>query len=110
MNASFDWLRAFVRIDMSPAELRDLLTSRCATVDDLVAFREDLRDVVIGRVVEVKRHPNSDHLKVCKVDAGTGALIDVVCGAPNAEPGMKSVFAFPGTYIPGKGGAVPMQQ
>src|SRR6185312_7383033 len=47
-------------------------------------------------------HPNSDHLKVCKVDAGTGSLIDVVCGAPNAVSGMKSVFAFPGTYIPGK--------
>src|SRR5665213_3299008 len=47
-------------------------------------------------------HPNSDHLKVCKVDAGTGTLIDVVCGAPNAETGMKSVFALPGTYIPGK--------
>ena len=47
-------------------------------------------------------HPNSDHLKVCKVDAGTGTLIDVVCGAPNAVTGMKSVFAFPGTYIPGK--------
>ena len=53
-------------------------------------------------MVEAKPHPNSDHLRVCKVDAGTGVLIDVVCGAPNAQTGMKSVFAFPGTWIPGK--------
>ena len=79
MNASYDWLRAFVPMDISATELRDLLTSRCATVDDLVAFREDLRDVVIGRVTEVKRHPNSDHLWLTKVDAGSGALLDVVC-------------------------------
>src|SRR5690606_19757210 len=40
-------------------------------------------------------------LRVCKVDAGTGEIIDVVCGAPNARAGMKSVFAAPGTFIPG---------
>jgi len=101
MNASFDWLRAFVRIDMSPAELRDLLTSRCATVDDLVAFREDLRDVVIGRVVEVKRHPNSDHLWLTKVDAGSGALLDVVCGAANVTADTLYPFAPVGTVLPG---------
>ena len=39
---------------------------------------------------------------MCKVDAGTGELVDVVCGAPNARTGMKSVFAFPGAWIPGK--------
>ena len=57
---------------------------------------------MVAYVVKAEPHPNSDHLKLCKVDAGTGELIDVVCGAPNARTGMKSVFAFPGTYIPGK--------
>src|SRR4051812_4081630 len=101
MNASYEWLRAFVPIDMSPAELRDLLTSRCATVDDLVAFREDLGDVVIGRVVEVKRHPNSDHLWLTKVDAGSGALLDVVCGAANVTADTLYPFAPVGTVLPG---------
>src|SRR4051812_31214404 len=101
MNASYEWLRAFVPIDMSAAELRDLLTSRCATVDDLVAFREDLRDVVIGRVVEVKRHPNSDHLWLTKVDAGSGALLDVVCGAANVTADTLYPFAPVGTVLPG---------
>src|SRR5438132_1151495 len=101
MNASYEWLRAFVPFDMSPTELRDLLTSRCATVDDLVSFREDLRDVVIGRVVEVKKHPNSDHLWLTKVDAGGGTLLDVVCGAANVSADTLYPFAPVGAVLPG---------
>jgi len=101
VNASYEWLRAFVPFTLSPTELRDLLTSRCATVDDLVAFREDLRDVVIGRVVEVKRHPNSDHLWLTKVDAGSGALLDVVCGAANVSADTLYPFAPVGAVLPG---------
>jgi len=70
MNASYEWLRTFVPFQLTPTDLRDLLTSRCATVDDVVSLRDDLREVVVGRVVEVKRHPNSDHLWLTKVDAG----------------------------------------
>ena len=81
MNASYEWLRAFVNFDLSPRELADLLTRTCATVDGIVQLREDLRDIVIAKVVEAGPHPNSDHLWVTKVDAG-GELLDVVCGAP----------------------------
>jgi phenylalanyl-tRNA synthetase beta chain len=101
MNASYEWLRAFVPHALTPAELRDLLTARCATVEELVALREDIASVVIGRVVEAARHPNSDHLWVTKVDAGTGALLDVVCGAPNVEAGKLYPFAAVGTTLPG---------
>ncbi len=101
MNASYEWLRAFVPFTLTPGELRDLLTSRCATVDDLVAVREDLRDVVIGRVVEAAKHPNSDHLWVTKVDAGTGALLEVVCGAPNVVANTLYPFAPVGAVLPG---------
>jgi phenylalanyl-tRNA synthetase beta chain len=101
MNASYEWLRAFVPFDLTPAELRDLITSRCATVDELVPLRADLDRIVVARVVEAKRHPNSDHLWVTKVDAGTGSLTDVVCGAPNVEQGRLYPFAPVGTTIPG---------
>src|SRR5512142_2191798 len=93
MNASYDWLRDFVHFDLTPEQLRDLLTSRAATVDDLERLRADLDEIVIGRVVEVARHPNSDHLWVTKVDAGRDELIDVVCGAPNVEAGRLYPFA-----------------
>jgi phenylalanyl-tRNA synthetase beta chain len=101
MNASYEWLRAFVPFSLTPTELRDLLTSRCATVDDVVAFREDLRDIVIAKVVEVGRHPNSDHLWLTKVDAGGGTLIDVVCGAANVSVNTLYPFAPVGAVLPG---------
>ena len=101
MNASYEWLREFVPFGLSPEELRDLLTSRVATVEDLIRLRADLDGVVVGRVVEAAPHPNSDHLTVTKVDAGQGALLDVVCGAPNVEVGALYPFAFVGTTLPG---------
>jgi len=101
MNASYEWLRAFVPFKLTPTELRDLLTSRCATVDDLVSLREDLRDIVIGRVVEAARHPNSDHLWVTKVDAGGGTPLDVVCGAANVSVNTLYPFAPVGAVLPG---------
>jgi phenylalanyl-tRNA synthetase beta chain len=101
MNASYQWLKDFVDIDMSATELRDLLTMRCATVDDVVALRADLADIVIGKVIEAGRHPDSDHLWVTKVDAGKGVLHDVVCGAPNVLAGTLYPFAPVGATLPG---------
>ena len=101
MNASYEWLRTFVPFKLTPTELRDLLTSRCATVDDLVSLREDLRDIVIARVVEAARHPNSDHLWLTKVDAGTGTVVDVVCGAANVTVDALYPFAPVGAVLPG---------
>src|SRR5512132_1757052 len=101
MNASYQWLKDFVDIDISPSELRDLLTMRCATVDDVVALRQDLNDIVIGRVIEAAPHPNSDHLWVTRVDAGDRELRDVVCGAPNVAVGTLYPFAPVGATLPG---------
>ncbi|HKN65025.1 MAG TPA: phenylalanine--tRNA ligase subunit beta, partial [Gemmatimonadaceae bacterium] len=100
MNVSYEWLQALVPFHESPAKLRDLITSRVATVDELVPLRQDLAPIVVGRVVEAGRHPDSDHLWVTKVDAGTGTLLDVVCGAPNVEAGKLYPFAPTGTTMP----------
>jgi phenylalanyl-tRNA synthetase beta chain len=100
MNVSYAWLKAFVDFDMEPTALRDLLTQRVVTVDEVLPLRPDLASIVIGRVVECERHPDSDHLSVTKVDAGTGELIDVVCGAPNVQAGKRYPFAPVGTTMP----------
>ena len=100
MNASHEWLRAFVHHSLSPAELRDLLTSRAATVDEVVPLRADLAPFVVARVIEAARHPDSDRLSVTKVDMGTGDLLDVVCGAPNVAAGKLYPFAPVGTTMP----------
>ncbi|MBA3560269.1 MAG: phenylalanine--tRNA ligase subunit beta [Gemmatimonadaceae bacterium] len=101
MNASYSWLNAFVKVGMTPADLRDFITARCTPVDEMVSLRSDLREIVIGHVVEASRHPNSDHLWVTKVDAGTGELLDVVCGAPNVTAGKRYPFAPAGATLPG---------
>ena len=100
MNVSYQWLKGFVPFDETPVQLRELLTAHVATVDELVALRQDLAPIVIARVIEEAPHPDSDHLHVTKVDAGTGTLLDVVCGAPNVTAGKVYPFAPTGTVMP----------
>jgi phenylalanyl-tRNA synthetase beta chain len=100
MNVSYEWLRAFVPIDATPAQLRDLLTAHTAAVEGLVPLRDDLAPIVVARVAEVSRHPDSDHLWLTKVDAGSGELLEVVCGAPIVTAGALYPFAMVGTTMP----------
>src|SRR5688572_13523637 len=99
MNASYDWLKAFIDIDADPYRLRDLITGHTATVEEVVPLRADLAPIVIGRVLEAGRHPDSDHLWLTKVDAG-GDPLEVVCGAPNVTQGALYPFAPVGTTMP----------
>ncbi len=101
MNASYEWLKEMVPFALSPSELRDLITERCVTVDEVLRLREDLRDVVVGLVVDATPHPDSDRLTLTKVDAGTGDLLEVVCGARNVRVGARYPFAAAGTLLPG---------
>ena len=99
MNISYNWLKDFVDVDLPPARLAEVITSRTATVDAVETLRDDLRQFVVARVVECAPHPDSDHLSVTKVDAGTGELLDVVCGAPNVRAGKLYPFAKTGTKM-----------
>lgn len=102
MKFTLDWLKDHLDTTASADRIAEALTIIGLEVESVEDTAKALKPFVVAHVVSAEPHPNSDHLKVCKVDAGTGTLIDVVCGAPNAVTGMKSVFAFPGTYIPGK--------
>ena len=102
MKFTLDWLKDHLDTIATADEISEALTTIGLEVESVEDQGKALKPFVVAKVVSAVPHPNSDHLKVCKVDAGTGTLIDVVCGAPNAIGGMKSVFAFPGTYIPGK--------
>lgn len=102
MKFTLEWLKDHLDTQASADAIGTALTTIGLEVESVEDQGKALRPFVVAKVESAEPHPNSDHLKVCKVDAGTGTLIDVVCGAPNAVSGMKSVFAFPGTYIPGK--------
>ena len=102
MKFTLDWLKEHLETTASVDEISTALTTVGLEVESVENQGRALEKFVVALVQHAAPHPNSDHLSVCKVDAGTGALIDVVCGAPNVRTGLKSVFAFPGTYIPGK--------
>lgn len=102
MKFTLEWLLDHLDTDASVDEISTTLTTVGLEVEGVEDQGKALSAFVTAHVVSAEQHPNADKLRVCKVDAGTGELVDVVCGAPNARTGLKTVFAFPGTYIPGK--------
>jgi phenylalanyl-tRNA synthetase beta chain len=102
MKFTLAWLKEHLDTDRPLGELADKLTMIGLEVERIEDKAKALAPFVIARVIEAKQHPNADRLRVCMVDTGDGTPIQVVCGAPNARTGMKSVFAPPGAFIPGK--------
>src|SRR5580693_6427142 len=102
MKFTFGWLKEHLDTDKSLGEILDKLTMIGLEVERVEDRGKTLAPFVIASVVEAKQHPNADRLRVCMVDTGSGAPVQVVCGAPNARAGMKGVFSPPGTFIPGK--------
>lgn len=100
MIVSHEWLKEFAPHSLSAEEIGDLLSRHCVTLDGIRPVGADLSAFVVAQVIEAGRHPNSDHLWVTKVDDGSGALLDVVCGAPNVVVGTKYPFARTGTLMP----------
>ena len=99
MKVSLSWLKDYIAINMDAADLADALTMAGLEVDSVSDRYGYLNSVVVGRVVEMDRHPNADKLKVCRVDTGD-RISSVLCGAPNVEPGMLAPLAKPGTVFP----------
>jgi phenylalanyl-tRNA synthetase beta chain len=102
MKFTLSWLKDHLETNATLDEIVATLTRIGLEVAEAHDPAAALKDFVIAQVIEAKPHPNADRLRVCMVDAGGEALVQVVCGAPNARTGMKSVFAPPGSFIPGK--------
>lgn len=102
MKFTLSWLRDHLDTSADLKTIADTLTRIGLEVEAIHDPAAQLAGFTIAHVIEAKQHPNADRLRVCMVDTGAGAPVQVVCGAPNARTGMKSVFSAPGTYIPGK--------
>jgi len=96
VNVPESWLRTFCNPPLSGRELADKLTMSGIEVENYEPLGPALSGVVVGEVLEVKKHPNADKLTVCQVKAGK-ATVQVVCGAPNVRVGMKAPLATIGT-------------
>ncbi len=101
MKFTLSWLKDHLDTQASLGEIVETLTRVGLEVEGVEDPGLKYDGFVVGQVIEAKQHPNADRLKVCIVEAGAGP-VQVVCGAPNARTGMKSVFSPVGTYIPGK--------
>ncbi len=102
MKFTLSWLKDHLDTTASLDEIVETLTRIGLEVEGVEDKAKTLAPYRIAHVISAEQHPNADRLRVCMVDTGEGGPIQVVCGAPNARTGMKSVFAPPGTYIPGK--------
>ena len=101
MQFSEKWLRTLVDPELDTAELAHLLTMSGLEVEDCRAVAPAFSGVVVGKVLNVGKHPNADKLKVCQVDVGAAQPLGIVCGAPNVVEGMKVPCALVGARLPG---------
>lgn len=101
MKLSDSWLRELCPHSASVERTAAVLTSAGLEIEELIPAAPPLDGVVVARIVTAAPHPNADRLQVCQVDAGGDEALQIVCGAPNARPGLLTALATVGTRLPG---------
>lgn len=103
MNISYKWLRELLPTNLTPKEVADRLTSiglETGSIEEVQSIEGGLKGLVIGEVLKVEEHPNSDHLHITKVSIGNESEpLQIVCGAPNVAKGKAVVVATIGTEL-----------
>ncbi|MGI6245582.1 MAG: phenylalanine--tRNA ligase subunit beta [Pseudochelatococcus sp.] len=102
MKFTLSWLKDHLATEASLDDILDALNRIGLEVEGVEDKAQDLAAFRIARIVTAEQHPNADRLRVCSVDTGEDAPVQVVCGAPNARAGLTTVFAPPGSYIPAR--------
>jgi phenylalanyl-tRNA synthetase beta chain len=103
MKFLFSWLKEYIDIQQPAVEIAKILTSAGIEVDSIENCTPAFRGIVVGQVIDVKKHPNADKLCVATVSDGIDSF-QVVCGAPNCHVGMKTAFAKVGAELQGTDG------
>ena len=107
MNISFNWLKDYLKFDLTAEQVSAILTSTGLEVEHMETVEQipgGLAGVIVAEVVECVAHPDSDHLHVTKLNTGAPELLQVVCGAPNVAQGQKVLLATVGTELPAEDG------
>ena len=101
MRVPLSWLRDFVDLPWGAKELGSRLTMAGFELEALEKAAPAFSGVVVAEIVEAVKHPQAEKLQVCKVRAGAGDLLQIVCGAANARAGLKTALATVGAKLPG---------
>ena len=100
MQFSESWLRQYVNPSQSSDALGHAMTMAGLEVEERHSVAPEFTKIVVAQILSAEQHPDADRLRVCKVDAGTGQELQIVCGAPNARAGIKIPCALVGAELP----------
>ncbi len=100
MKVTIDWLKKYVDFSQSPDELAHSITMLGLEVDAVRQVSYDFEKVVVGKIIAIEKHKQSDNLSICAVDVGKETL-NLICGAPNVKAGIKVPVALVGAKLPG---------
>jgi phenylalanyl-tRNA synthetase beta chain len=101
MKVPLSWLREFVAFDLTPEQLAEQLTLLGMEVKGIEQRGTDWANVVVGELLAVEKHPRADRLSLTRVNVGSGAPLEIVCGATNIAVGQRVPVALPGAVLPG---------
>ncbi len=99
MKISYNWLKDYLDIDLSPEELAEQITNAGLEVEEIITTVQVLNNVVVGKILSCEKHPDADKLSICRVSDGEEEY-PVICGAPNVAAGQSIPFARVGARLP----------
>ncbi|MBU2028332.1 phenylalanine--tRNA ligase subunit beta, partial [Patescibacteria group bacterium] len=100
MKYSYNWLKEISGTKSSPEKISELLMMHSFEVEGSEKLSYDFKNIVVGEILEIKKHPNADKLSLAKVDIGLNKL-EIICGALNIQVGQKVPIAMLGAKLPG---------
>lgn len=101
MKVSYNWLKQYLDLNMPAKDLAEKIERTAVEVDSVTVAEDGLKKLVVGHILSMKKHPESDHLHICSVDVGEDEPLQIVCGAPNVDAGQKVIVALPNSRIGG---------
>src|SRR5205809_442410 len=105
MKVPYSWLAEWVKVPWQAPELGSRLTMAGIELEALASAAPPFSGVVVAQIVSAEPHPQADKLQVCRVSTGSGATLQIVCGAGNARAGLKAALAGTKVSGPAIGGA-----
>ena len=111
MKVSLKWLKRYVDLpkDLTPEKIAFDLTVRTVEVENVEKMGDKYHDIVVGKILEVKPHPNADKLKICITDIGEKSPVQIVCGGCNLYEGEYVVVSKPGSEVVWHGEGEPVK-
>jgi phenylalanyl-tRNA synthetase beta chain len=100
MKFTLNWLKEYIDLTLPVEVVADKLTMLGLEVDNVIELYQDLEPVKVVKIIDVRPHPDADRLSLCDVTLGEEPF-QVVCGAPNASPGLLTAIGLPGVTMPG---------